>query len=106
MPLTHSGHAPARSGHLIAQTDCNPLALHLMVSTVCQRLRRLDPRDVELSAVIACWEDASVDQGRDSERNGVTVAIFECAPKRLRNTIRQLSMELHEAMQDLLRTAA
>lgn len=88
------------------QSDCNPLTLHVMTATVCLQLRRLAPRDLEIAAVVACWEDGAVEQREILSRTGLTEAIFECVRKRIRNAILKLPIELCESAQDLLRNAS
>lgn len=88
------------------QSDCNPLTLYVMAATVCQQLRRLVPRDLEIAAVVTCWEEGSVEQSEILRRTSLTKAAFECVRQRLRNTIRKLPTELRESAQDLLRSAA
>jgi hypothetical protein len=90
----------------VPRNDCNPATLYAMATTVCQQLRSLVPRDVEVAAIVRCWADGFLEKDEVTRRTGLTQAAYRCARERLRATCRGLPSELREAAQDLLRSAA
>lgn len=87
-------------------SDCNPSTLYAMTTTVCQQLRSLVSRDVEVAAIVKCWADGFLEKDEVIRLAGLTDAAYRCARERLRTTCRGLPAELREAAQDLLRSAA
>lgn len=87
------------------EQTADPALLHATLAEICRQLKPRLARDDEAAFVVQCWEVASVEREVVMALTGLTETAYERTRKRLIYAIRNLSPELSQIAQGILRTA-